>query len=59
MFLACLAKPQRLGGVRAANPEAERDNRRKAICREMKPAHNLAVSRALEDRELKLEASAD
>lgn len=26
MFLACLVKPQRLRGVRAAIPVAERDN---------------------------------
>lgn len=56
MFLVCLVKPQRLRGVRAANPAAERDNGGKAICRETGPAHNLAASRGLRDIEIKTSA---
>ncbi len=56
MFLVCLVKPQRLRGVLAANPAAERDNGGKAICRKTGPAHNFAASGGLKDRELKLEA---
>lgn len=58
MFLACLVKPQRLRGVRAAIPVAERDNGGggKAICGETGLAHGLAASRGLRDRDVKLEA---
>lgn len=59
MFLACLVKPQRLRGVRAAIPVAERDNGGgggKAICGETGLAHGLAASRGLWDRDVKLEA---
>ena len=57
MFLACLVKPQRLRGVRAAVPVAERDNEGgEAICRETGPAHGLAASRGLRHGDVKLEA---
>lgn len=59
MFLACLVEPHRLRGVCAANPAAVKDNRGKAICKDTGPAHILAASRGLNDRELKLEAKQD